>query len=359
MDIAAIGLFPVVIFDEVQDLRSGDGSGEGCGTAKGKAARVFSDHAALRLGLSATPIYNYGSEIWNVIDFIAPGALGSYWDFVREWCGAGRIVKEPDALGTYLREQHLAVRQERAGAPVNVVPIEVEYDEDVERQELDLVRTLAIRVMSGSFVERGKAARELDIKLREITGIAKARHVAAYVRVLLEAGEPVLLAGWHREVYDIWKAKLAGFKPVFYTGSETTTQKDESKRRFVEGETDLMIISLRSGAGLDGLQFRCRTVVVGELDWSPKVHEQLIGRLDRPGQVHSEVTALYLHADGGSDPVRALAGAVFDPKATLGLLFVKACCRPISSSRAQMESVYASLPFRRVGRPMCRRRGRD
>ena len=296
VDVAATGLFPVVIFDEVQDLRGGTD------TAKGKAAAVFSNHAALHIGLSATPILNYGAEIWNVMEFIAPGELGAYWDFVREWCGAGRVVKHPDALGTYLRDQHLTVRQERAGRPINTVLIEVEYDEDIERAELDLVRTLAIRVVSGSFVERGQAARELDIKLREITGIAKARHVAAYVRVLLEAGEPVLLAGWHREVYAIWAEALADFKPAFYTGSESTTQKDESKRRFVEGETDLMIISLRSGAGLDGLQHRCATAVVGELDWSPKVHDQLLGRLDRPGQTR-EVTALFLHADGGSDPL--------------------------------------------------------
>ena len=63
-----------------------------------------------------------------------------------------------------------------------------------------------------------------------------------------------------------------------------------------------MIISLRSGAGLDGLQQRCATAVIGELDWSPKVHDQLLGRLDRPGQTR-EVTALFLHANGGADPL--------------------------------------------------------
>ena len=44
------------------------------------------------------------------------------------------------------------------------------------------------------------------------------------------------------------------------------------------------------------------TVVFGELDWSPKVHDQVIGRLDRPGQT-KPVTAYFLHADGGSDPL--------------------------------------------------------
>ena len=297
VDVAATGAFSAVVYDEIQELRRGRSS------AKGAAAAVFSANAELKIGLSATPIFNYGEEIFHVVEYIAPGVLGEFHDFVREWCGQGRVVKNPDALGTYLRDQHIAVRRESAGNPVNTIAIEVPYDYDVEAAELDLVRTLAIRVVSGSFVERGQAARELDMKLREITGIAKARHVAAYVRILLEAGQSVLLAGWHREVYAIWQRELAAFKPLLYTGSETQKQKDEHKRAFIARESQLMVISLRSGAGVDGLQKVCDTVVIGELDWSPKVHDQVIGRLDRPGQLSDEVTAIYLHADGGSDPL--------------------------------------------------------
>ena len=38
-------------------------------------------------------------------------------------------------------------------------------------------------------------------------------------------------------------------------------------------------MSLRSGAGLDGLQPRQRRRIRASLDWSPQVHEQAIGRL--------------------------------------------------------------------------------
>src|SRR3546814_2426589 len=55
-----------------------------------------------------------------------------------------------------------------------------------------------------------------------------------------------------------------------------------------------MIISNRSGKGLDGLQGYCTEIVKGELDYSPQVHKQLIGRLRRPGMV-DPVTAHYLH----------------------------------------------------------------
>jgi len=95
--------------------------------------------------------------------------------------------------------------------------------------------------------------------------------------------------------------ELSEYNPVMYTGSESSVQKEATKQAFISGETNLMIISLRAGIGLDGLQHKCRTVVIGELDWSPKVHEQLIGRIDRDGQ-QQQVTAIYLVCDYGSDP---------------------------------------------------------
>ncbi|MCS0501601.1 SNF2-related protein [Ancylobacter mangrovi] len=299
VDVFATGRFRAVVYDEIQELRTGTS------TAKGQAAAILSANTRMRIGLTATPVYNYGPEMFHVVEAIEPGALGTYEDFLREWCSFGgrkAIVKDPDALGTYLREIQLVLRRERAGGNVNTIPIEVDYDEDVEADSLALMRTLASTVVSGSFAQRGQAARELDIMARMVTGLAKAKSVAAYVRLLLNEGLSVLLAGWHREVYDIWGRELGEFDPVLYTGSETPSQKDRAKAAFINGDTNLMMISLRSGAGLDGLQQRCSHVVFGELDWSPKVHEQVIGRLDRPGQ-SEQVTAIFLHANGGSDPL--------------------------------------------------------
>jgi SNF2 family DNA or RNA helicase len=60
-------------------------------------------------------------------------------------------------------------------------------------------------------------------------------------------------------------------------------------------------MSLRAGVGVDGLQERCKTVVVGEFDWSPGVIEQDIGRVARDGQKHP-VMAYMLAVDAGADP---------------------------------------------------------
>lgn len=295
-----------VIFDEVQELRHGRS------TDKGRGAVAFCAAAEYRLGLSATPIYNYGSEIFNVVEFIAPGALGSWSEFTINWCttnGSHWIVKEPEALGAYLQEEGIALRrtcadQEVASTlpPLSKVVIEVDWDDGAETTDRELQRRLATRVLHGSFVERGMAARELDLLLRQETGIAKAASVAAYVRTLAEAGEPVLVAGWHRAVYKTLMDRLADLNPVMFTGSESQPAKQKAKQAFMRGETNIMLMSLRSGAGLDGLQNRAAHVVFGELDWSPQVHVQFTGRLHRTGQSRP-VTAHYLFVNGGSDPV--------------------------------------------------------
>jgi hypothetical protein len=319
VDIAATGRFRSVVFDECQELRHGRG------TDKGRAADVFARNASLRIGLSATPVYGYGGEMFNICDIIEPGVLGHRDEFIREWCTMGddkkMIVKDPAALGAHLRDLNLILREVGQGPAPNRIIHDVPYDEEVAAADEAFARTLALKVLRGSFTERGQAARELDMYARRVTGVAKARHVAAFVKILLAEKVPLILGGWHRDVYDIWLEELKDFNPLLYTGSETPKEKDATKRAFMSGETDCLIMSLRSGAGLDGLQHRCDTVVHGELDWSREVHKQLAGRL-RPHARTEPITEIYIVADGGSDPcIAAVQGlkasqahGIIDPK---------------------------------------------
>lgn len=295
--------FNSAIFDEIQELRKET-------SQKYAAGKALSESVSYCLGLSATPMYNYGDEIFNVMDLINPGCLGHRYDFEREWTtfrNGKCIIKDPKALGTYMRDNFLFLRRTREEVgrelpPVNKIIHTVGYDHAELQKSEQLAKQLAMKVMNGSFEESGRAARELDMMIRHATGVSKAKEIAAYVRILLENDEPVVLGLWHRDVYDIVLKELADFNPVMYTGSETPNQKENAKRSFINGETKLFVISLRSGAGLDGLQKVCKIIVIGELDWSPKVHDQLIGRVDRDGQTE-QVTAIFLVSDSGSDPV--------------------------------------------------------
>lgn len=305
VDVYRKNIFKSAVFDEVQELRHD-------GTAKYNSACELSANVEYCQGMSATPMYNYAPEIYNILNVIKKDCLGDRYDFLREWMGGygNRTVIDPNALGTYLRENFLMLRRTRKEVgrelpPINTIVHTVPYDEEGVLKVEEIARQLAIKVTTGSFLERGQASRELDMMIRHNTGVAKARGVAEYVKILLENDEPIILAGWHRDVYSIWLEELKEYNPVMYTGTESPIEKEKAKNAFINGETNLFIISLGSGIGLDGLQDRCNTVVIGELHFSPQIHSQIIGRANRDRTDGSivQTTAIYLVSDCGSDPL--------------------------------------------------------
>lgn len=287
-----------VILEEVHEVRH-------TGTGKRELSRMLSEKAEYCIGLSGTPIYNYGSEIWSIMDVLSPETIGSRDEFMSEWCTWER-VREPSVLNSYLKGLGLMLRREPedVGMSFGTVSKHV-YTIDADMAELEKIenvaKMLAISVLSGRVGESDASARELDWKLRHATGVAKAKPTAEFVKMMCEQGEKVLLAGWHRDVYDIWLKELAPYNPVMYTGSESPAQKDKAVKAFIEGDSKVFIISLRSGIGLDGLQRVANTVVFGELDWSPHVMDQVVGRLSRDGQT-KHVQAFYLTIADGADP---------------------------------------------------------
>lgn len=293
--------YKTVIFDEVHYLRREE-------SQRYIAAKEIAKYAEVKLGLSATPIFNYGDEIFNILDILNPQGLGTREAFLREWTNHNKIIKDANALGTYLRDNFMFLRRrtDEVGIELptlNKIIQNVDFDQKTVKNAESLMKQLAQKVMSGSFVEQGQAARELDMFARKITGISKAKAVAEYVKILLDNDRPVLLVGWHRDCYDIWAEALREYNPVFYTGSEMAAKKNTNAKQFMNDDnTNLMIISLASGEGLDGLQFKSSDIVFGELAWSPAVHEQLIGRLNRKGQ-ENQVTAHFLVSESGSDPL--------------------------------------------------------
>lgn len=309
-----------VVYDEVHELRREK-------TVKYRAASHLAKRTTVRLGLSATPIFNYGGEFYWVMNVLAPGRLGSREEFLREWCDYGgdkAKIRDPKAFGAYLRDAGLFMRRTRAEVgrelpPITTVVQAVDSDERALDAVRDEVRELA-RILLGQTgaapTDRWKAGGELDWKLRQATGLAKAPAVASFVRLLVESGEKVVLFGWHHAVYDVWIDRLrgpadavnpqegGGLRVARYTGEESTAQKDAAAAAWKAGELDVLILSLRSGSGLDGLQMQGHIGVVGELDWSPAVLEQCGGRIWRDGQDQG-VMMYYLVSEEGSDPVMA------------------------------------------------------
>ncbi len=291
---------PTVILDEVQELRHS-------GTEKYSAASLLAESANRVVGLSGTPIYNQGAEIWNVVNILDFHCLGDYESFTREWCyGYGnRIVAKPELLGERLRSDGLMLRRTKQEVLKELPPkrrlvMAVDSDEGVYRKLMQpLQQTLSLmRQEEATASQRALWMMEIEEGERQATGVAKAPSVAQFVRALLEAGEKVLLFAHHHQVMDIYKKELHSFSPAFITGRETPAMKERSVERFMTGRTDLCCISLRAASGLNLQRASC--VVFGELDWSPAVHSQAEDRAHRMGQTDS-ILCYYLVSAGGCD----------------------------------------------------------
>jgi superfamily II DNA or RNA helicase len=300
-DIFTTKMIPqALVLDEVHSLRHDN-------TEKYRTIRAIAEVAGYRVGLSATPIMNYGTEIFNIFQILEPGALGDPQDFRREWCTYDQKLRDPVLFGNFLRKHMMMVRRTRreVGRELEAVNRQV-YTVDADMATLQRMeeeaKILAMKIITGTFHEAGEAAREFDYKMRHATGVAKARAVAEIVKMILESGEKVLLFGWHRDVYDIWLKELSAYRPVMYTGTESAKQKDAALQEFIEGDAQVFIMSLRSGAGVNGLQTVCHYAVFGELDWSPGIHEQAIGRLWREG-IKEQVDVLFVTIEDGADPI--------------------------------------------------------
>mgnify|MGYP000853091481 CR=1 FL=1 len=293
--------FRMVVFDEIQELRHG-------GTEKYSAASLLAESCERVIGLSGTPIYNHGGEIWNIVNILDFHMLGDWESFTREWCyGYGNaIVAKPDLLGSHLRREGVMLRRTKA----EVLPElpdkrrlvqEIDADSSVYRAMMQPVLQNLMTLHENSELtpsERALLEGNISQGQRQATGLAKAPYVSQFVRALLDSGEKVLLFAHHHAVMDVYKKELRTLSPAFITGRETAAQKESSVERFMTGRTNLCCISLRAASGLNLQKATC--VVFGELDWSPAVHSQAEDRAHRIGQKDS-LLCYYLVSPEGSD----------------------------------------------------------
>ena len=299
-----------VIFDEMQHLRNGPQSWSSKGSIRGEACLMIANLATYRVGLTGTPVHNYGGDMFNIMGLLRPELLGTRDEFIREWCGMTEnyktVVRDPEALAEYLMSEGAFTAD--PGDP-GEKPLRMEHVIESDRAEFDRIianaTAMAEAMLHGvSREERFSASGQFEMWMRKATGIAKAPYVATFADMLLEETPKIVLVGYHRDVYRIWNERLGHHGVAMYTGSESAKQKEVSFDRFVnDPATRILMMSLASGEGIDGLQAATNVVVFGELDWSPAIPTQIIGRLDR-GEQDKQVLAYFLTSDDpdGCDP---------------------------------------------------------
>ncbi|MEO7273540.1 MAG: SNF2-related protein, partial [Vicinamibacterales bacterium] len=300
--------YDLVIVDEAHMLKN-----------RGTAAWQLVNDLKTRflLLLSATPVGNNLSELYNLILLLRPGLLQTEAQFRREYGQTSALVEAPrrEKLRSLLREvmvrntrAHIDLKLPRRLAATRIVP-PTAAEADVLSQLTALVRTrytsaspadrwrwttLQMQAGSGLAALRfglrdRRSADEVDeletisTALAALGDSARSAKVDALLDLLGRSDEKKIVFTRYRATLDELHSALttAGHRVSVFHGSLATPEKEAAIARFA-ADAEILLSSEVGGEGRN-LQF-CRTVVNYDLPWNPMTIEQRVGRVHRIGQ---------------------------------------------------------------------------
>jgi SNF2 family DNA or RNA helicase len=288
-----------LVCDEVQHLRSKT-------TQKYKAVKTLASikSTKYRVGLSGTPIYNHGSEIWPIVDILKPGLLGNFKEFCEYFCyqdEKGKAIVVPNKRDSlrYVLQRDVMLRRKKSDV-LKELKDKVRYKETIDADETYYTNELN-KIWSKLEEEQKNAETEFN-KLasyqraiqseRQAAGVAKLHHVTDFVKNIMEIEESVVVFCHHKYIHKLLHESLQEFRPSSIIGGQNDKIRQENIDRFQNGDTKLMVAGLRAGSMGINLT-RAKYVIFAELDWSPAIHRQAEDRLHRIGQKNT-VFAYYL-----------------------------------------------------------------
>lgn len=330
-----------VVFDEAQAMKNAE-------TLRARAASQLKADA--RIALSGTPIENRLSELWSLLNVVAPGLLGSASSF------RGRFAVPIEREGNQERRQALAAmvrpfllrRIKREVAKELPDRSEVRVDVELgpeERRLYERVRSAAVAALT---TDQGPKE---QLRFRVLTALTRLRQIACAAELaddsapagsakldrlmellteLREQGRKVLVFSQFAELLKRVAPRLdaAGFRYCHLDGSTPAKERRVLVDRFQAGETDVFLLSLKAG-GI-GLNLTAASEVI-LLDpwWNPAVEDQAADRAHRIGQTEAvtiyrlvtrqtvEEAILAMH-----ETKRDLAGAILSGTGDSGALTV-------------------------------------
>jgi len=301
----AIGI-KCVVLDECQQIKNVDSS------RTQMVRKVVRDKKVI--ALSGTPWNNRGSELFPVLNMLAPMKFASPERFKRGWVSyyyQGAFIKEGGikripAFKEYTKE--IIIRRERTEV-LPELPL-------VNRTKLNVIMDEGQEAVYDAEVE--KFVEWYENEMGEISGMAiiaamqKMRHLVALAKVpatlehvaefVENTDRKLVVFAHHKDVqailYDELKTAHSADIPVIKLDAEMNGwQRNEAQELFNKSERVIMVASqLAAGEGLN-LQ-TCSDCIMHERQWNPGKEEQCEGRFIRIGSQATSVNAIYAHLEG-------------------------------------------------------------
>lgn len=262
--------------------------------------------ARRRIALTATPVMNRAEDMYGIINWLKPGALGSYYQFINRYIVKGgfqgkQIVDHKNMRELALRCQPYIIRKtldevdmELPPYTETILPIELG---DVERKNYNLIRKellfdieLSIInkiinpvMLQTSVVKLGKLFELCDSMelLGENTESSKLEVLKEHLESTTANGNKVIVITRFRRMVDILARELASYNPLCITGQ---TSDRQTILDLFQTSTDHKIL-IGTEAIAQGLNLQVANILYNyDSAWNPAKMEQRAGRIYRNGQ---------------------------------------------------------------------------
>ncbi|HKA12801.1 MAG TPA: SNF2-related protein [Candidatus Dormibacteraeota bacterium] len=292
----------LIVFDEAHRLKNAR-------SASGRLARSL--RARYLLLITATPVENRLDDLFQLVNLVRPGHLGTAADFrARHRSASAEHVREIRHLQARLRDVMVRHRRSevalmlprRLAETVRVAPgpDEAELYRLISRRVRESARTAApsellalraIQRLAGS----GPAAAiptleragwgDLAERARRVGPTAKSVILLDRLKRHVRSGEKVVVFTAFLQTLDALARTVEGegLAGAVYHGGLTRRDKEAAVRSFREA-VPVLLTTEAAGEGRN-LQF-CHVMLNFDLPWNPMQIEQRLGRIHRIGQDH-------------------------------------------------------------------------
>jgi len=279
------------------------------------------------LMLTATPIQNNLIELYNLINLIKPGLLGTMQNFEEEYIGdaQGRVLLHAQRLQRLLEQ--VLIRNRRAEATGIKFPDRKVETHRVQASKGEYELHQAVSRFIRTFKNQFESHLALMILEREVASSAPAlaktlgnmmpkvddqdtldameelRHKAESIKrnakvnlvvdVATGSKEKMIVFTQFRETQELLARRLQqeGVKNIKYHGQLSAGRRKKALEEFREDAQVLVC----TDSGSEGLNLQFAHVIINyDLPWNPMRVEQRIGRVHRIGQERDSVVILNL-----------------------------------------------------------------
>lgn len=305
--------YDTVVFDEGHALK-----GRTTQVAKMANQLAKAEHCLIVTG---TPVMNKPEEMWQYLHMLHPKDFQSYWRWVEDHFNISFATfdkahpwNQTRVVGGYLDGHQEIVRAQLSGVIIQreistLFPGEV-WVEEPEFTTFPVEMAPKERTLYDHLVEKGwgrtpsgviltRNALTVQTRLRQLASdwstLDDEYSIGAKMEFAIndvyewqtEAKRPVVVFCSFVKPAHVMADELKhmGLRAYAFTGQENAPLRAFILGQYKKGLVDVIVGTYAAmSEGLDGLQYKTNLMALYDLDWTPGIVEQAIGRLKRSGQ---------------------------------------------------------------------------